>query len=47
MNLERVSAIGKEDGCAIKLAGFFVPELAALVNRRRKAILLLPPAAKI
>ena len=43
---ERVSAIGKEDGSAIKLKGFFAPKLAALVNRRKEGYFLTPSGGK-
>ncbi|PKN20429.1 MAG: hypothetical protein CVU71_01155 [Deltaproteobacteria bacterium HGW-Deltaproteobacteria-6] len=43
---ERVSAIGKEDGSAIKLKGFFAPKLAALVNRRKEGYFITPSAGK-
>jgi len=43
---ERVSAIGKEDGSAIKLKGFFAPKLVALVNRRKEGYLLRPSGGK-
>ena len=43
---ERVSAIGKEDGAAIKLKGFFAPKMAALVNRRKEGYFITPSGAK-
>jgi pSer/pThr/pTyr-binding forkhead associated (FHA) protein len=43
---ERVSAIGKEDGSAIKLKGFFAPKLAALVNRRKEGYFITPSGGK-
>ncbi|PKN68899.1 MAG: hypothetical protein CVU52_09820 [Deltaproteobacteria bacterium HGW-Deltaproteobacteria-10] len=43
---ERVSAIGKEDGSAIKLKGFFAPKLAALVNRRKEGYFITPSGDK-
>lgn len=43
---ERVSAIGKEDGSAIKLKGFFAPKLAALVNRRKEGYFITPSSGK-
>jgi pSer/pThr/pTyr-binding forkhead associated (FHA) protein len=43
---ERVSVIGKEDGSAIKLKGFFAPKLAALVNRRKEGYFITPSGGK-
>jgi pSer/pThr/pTyr-binding forkhead associated (FHA) protein len=43
---ERVSSIGKEDGSAIKLKGFFAPKLAALVNRRKEGYFITPSGGK-
>lgn len=43
---ERVSAIGKEDGSAIKLKGFFAPKLAALINRRKEGYFITPSGGK-
>ncbi len=43
---ERVSAIGKENGSAIKLKGFFAPKLAALVNRRKEGYFITPSGGK-
>jgi pSer/pThr/pTyr-binding forkhead associated (FHA) protein len=43
---ERVSAIGKEDGSAIKLKGLFAPKLAALVNRRKEGYFITPSGGK-
>lgn len=43
---ERVSAIGKEDGAAIKLKGFFAPKMAALVNRRKEGYFITPSGGK-
>jgi pSer/pThr/pTyr-binding forkhead associated (FHA) protein len=43
---ERVSAIGKEDGSAIKLKGFFAPKLVALVNRRKEGYFITPSGGK-
>jgi pSer/pThr/pTyr-binding forkhead associated (FHA) protein len=43
---ERVSAIGKEDGSAIRLKGFFAPKLAALVNRRKEGYFITPSGDK-
>ena len=43
---ERVSAIGKEDGSAIKLKGLFAPKLAAMVNRRKEGYFITPAGGK-
>jgi pSer/pThr/pTyr-binding forkhead associated (FHA) protein len=43
---EKVSAIGKEEGCAIMLKGLFAPKLAALVNRRKEGYFITPPGSK-
>jgi pSer/pThr/pTyr-binding forkhead associated (FHA) protein len=43
---ERVSSIGKEDGCAIKLKGLFAPKLAALVNRRKEGYFITSSGGK-
>jgi len=43
---ERVSAIGKEDGSAIQLKGFFAPKVAALVNRRKEGYFITPSSGK-
>lgn len=43
---ERVSAIGKEDGSAIRLKGFFAPKLAALINRRKEGYFITPSGDK-
>jgi hypothetical protein len=43
---ERVSAIGKEDGSAIKLKGFFAPKLVALINRRKEGYFITPSGGK-
>lgn len=43
---ERVSAIGKEEGSAIKLKGFFAPKLVALVNRRKEGYFITPSGGK-
>lgn len=43
---ERVSAIGKEEGSAIKLKGFFAPKMAALVNRRKEGYFITPSGGK-
>jgi pSer/pThr/pTyr-binding forkhead associated (FHA) protein len=43
---ERVSAIGKEEGSAIQLKGFFAPKLAALLNRRKEGYFITPSGGK-
>ena len=43
---ERVSAIGKENGSAIKLKGFFAPKIAALINRRKEGYFITPSGDK-
>ncbi|MDD5167794.1 MAG: FHA domain-containing protein [Syntrophales bacterium] len=43
---ERISTIGKEDGAAIRLKGFFAPKVAALVNRRREGYFITPSGDK-
>jgi hypothetical protein len=43
---ERVSAIGKEEGSAIPLKGFFAPKVAALVNRRKEGYFITPSGGK-
>jgi pSer/pThr/pTyr-binding forkhead associated (FHA) protein len=43
---ERVSAIGKEDGSAIKLKGLFAPKLVALINRRKEGYFITPSGGK-
>jgi pSer/pThr/pTyr-binding forkhead associated (FHA) protein len=43
---ERISSIGKEDGSAIRLKGFFSPKVAALVNRRKEGYFITPAGGK-
>jgi predicted component of type VI protein secretion system len=43
---DRVSAIGKENGSAIKLKGLFAPKVAALVNRRKEGYFITPSSDK-
>jgi len=43
---EKVSAIGKEEGSAIRLKGFFAPKLAALVNRRKEGYFITPSGGR-
>jgi pSer/pThr/pTyr-binding forkhead associated (FHA) protein len=43
---EKVSAIGKEEGSAIRLKGFFAPKLAALINRRKEGYFITPSGGR-
>lgn len=43
---ERITTIGKDDGAAIKLKGFFAPKVAALVNRRKEGYFITPSGGK-
>ena len=43
---ERVSAVGKEEGSAIKLKGLFAPKLVALINRRKEGYFITPAGGK-
>ena len=43
---ERISAIGKQNGSAIMLRGFFAPKVAALVNRRKEGYFITPSAGR-
>ena len=43
---ERISAIGKEEGSAIRLKGFFAPKVTALVNRRKEGYFITPAGGK-
>jgi pSer/pThr/pTyr-binding forkhead associated (FHA) protein len=43
---ERISTIGKEDGAAIHMKGFFAPKVAALVNRRKEGYFITPSGGK-
>ncbi|MFZ2418932.1 MAG: FHA domain-containing protein [Smithellaceae bacterium] len=43
---ERVSAVGKEEGSAIKLKGLFAPKLVALINRRKEGYFITPSGGK-
>jgi pSer/pThr/pTyr-binding forkhead associated (FHA) protein len=43
---ERVTTIGKEDGAGIHLKGFFAPQVAALVNRRKEGYFITPAGGK-
>jgi len=43
---EKVSNIGKEKGSAIRLKGFFAPQRAALVNRRKEGYFITPTGSK-
>jgi pSer/pThr/pTyr-binding forkhead associated (FHA) protein len=43
---ERISTIGKEEGAAIHLKGFFAPKVTALVNRRKEGYFITPAGGK-
>lgn len=43
---ERVSAIGKEEGSAIRLKGFFAPKVAAMINRRKEGYFITSAGGK-
>ncbi|HUH65390.1 MAG TPA: FHA domain-containing protein [Syntrophales bacterium] len=43
---ERVTTIGKEDGAGIRLKGWFAPQVAALVNRRKDGYFITPASGK-
>jgi len=43
---ERVSVIGRQEGSAIVLRGFFAPNVAALVNRRKEGYFITPSGDK-
>jgi hypothetical protein len=43
---ERISTIGKEDGAAIRLKGFFAPKVTALINRRKEGYFITPAGGK-
>jgi pSer/pThr/pTyr-binding forkhead associated (FHA) protein len=43
---EKVSVIGKQEGSAITLKGFFAPKVTALVNRRKEGYFITPSAGK-
>ena len=43
---ERVTTIGKEDGAGIHLKGFFAPQVAALVDRRKEGYFITPAGGK-
>lgn len=43
---ERVSAIGRQEGSLIMLKGFFAPQFAALVNRRKEGYFITPSGGK-
>ena len=43
---ERVTTIGKEDGVGIHLRGFFAPQVAALVDRRKEGYSITPVGGK-
>ena len=44
--IEKVSVIGRQEGSAIMLKGFFAPKVAALVNRRKEGYFITPSAGK-
>jgi len=43
---ERVTTVGKDDSAGIRLKGFFVPKMAALVNRRKEGYFITPSGGK-
>ena len=43
---EKVSVIGRQEGAAITLKGFFAPKVAALVNRRKEGYFITPSAGR-
>ena len=43
---ERVTTIGKEDGAGIHLKGFFAPQVAALVDRKKEGYSITPAVGK-
>jgi len=43
---ERVTTVGKDDSAGIRLKGFFVPKVAALVNRRKEGYFITPSGGK-
>jgi len=43
---DRVSAIGKDESAVIRLKGFFAPQSAALVNRRKEGYFITPSGGK-
>lgn len=43
---ERVSAIGKEEGSAIRMKGFFAPKVAAMINRRKEGYFITSAGGK-
>jgi pSer/pThr/pTyr-binding forkhead associated (FHA) protein len=43
---DRVSTIGKDDSAVIRLKGFFAPQVAALVNRRKEGYFISPSGGK-
>ena len=44
--IEKVSVIGRQEGSAITLKGFFAPKVAALVNRRKEGYFITPSVGK-
>lgn len=43
---DRVTTIGKDDSALIRLKGFFAPQVAALVNRRKDGYFITPSGGK-
>lgn len=43
---EKVSVIGRQEGSAVMLKGFFAPKVAALVNRRKEGYFITPSAGR-
>lgn len=43
---DRVTTIGKDDSALIRLKGFFAPQVAALVNRRKEGYFITPSGGK-
>jgi pSer/pThr/pTyr-binding forkhead associated (FHA) protein len=43
---EKISVIGRQEGSAIMLKGFFAPKVAALVNRRKEGYFITPSSGK-
>ena len=44
---DRVSTIGKDESAVIRLKGFFAPQAAALVNRRKDGYFISPAGGEI
>ncbi len=43
---DRVTTIGKDESALIRLKGFFAPQVAALVNRRKEGYFITPSGGK-